>query len=69
MRYQGEPKSLKRARLKRQMHDYIDRLIDMDYSVLVGGQNGGYSYFYHGRKTSIVSFATKIIKLYNEGRL
>lgn len=51
------------------MHKYIDHLLDMGFAVLVGGQRGGYSYYYHGNKRSIASFATKIVKLYNEGKL
>lgn len=54
---------------KKEMHDYIDHLLDLGFSVLVGGQRGGFSYYYHGNKRSIASFASKIVKLYNNGKL
>lgn len=56
-------------RTRKEMHKYIDHLLDMGFAVLVGGQRGGYSYYYHGNKRSIASFASKIVKLYNEGKL
>lgn len=65
----SKPKANTVWRTKKEMHDYIDRLLDMGFAVLVGGQRGGFTYTYHGNKRSIASFAAKIVKLYNEGKL
>lgn len=65
----SKSESITVRRTKKEMHRYLDNLLDLGFSVLVGGQRGGFAYFYHGNKRSIASFASKIVKLYNQGKL